>query len=71
MKIDERNIEVLDEQMVEVLRKKTPQQRLIISFKMWDSAKKQLTCYLRTLHSDWSDEKIQNELTRRLSHGAI
>jgi len=71
MKIDGRNIEVLDEQMVEVLRKKTPQQRLVIAFKMWDSAKKQLAYYLRTLHSDWSEEKIQSELIRRLSHGTI
>ncbi len=70
MKIDKRNIEVLDDQMARVLRKKTPQQRLIIAFNMWGSAKKQLTNYLRSLHSDWDEKKIQHEVTRRLSHGA-
>ncbi|MFV1950932.1 MAG: hypothetical protein ACC630_03075 [Nitrospinota bacterium] len=70
MKIDKRNIEVLDDQMALVLRKKTPQHRLIIAFNMWGSAKKQLTHYLRSLHSDWDEQKIQHEVRRRLSHGA-
>lgn len=70
MKIDKRNIEVLDDQMARVLRKKTPQQRLIIAFNMWGSAKKQLTNYLRSLHSDWDEKEIQHEVTRRLSRGA-
>lgn len=71
MKLDERNIEVLDDEMVEVLRKKTPQERLTIAFKMWNSAKKQLAYYLRNIHPDWQEEKIQLELARRLSHGVV
>lgn len=71
MELDKRNIEVLDELMIEVLRKKTPQQRLTIAFNLWDSAKKQLTNYLCSLHPDWDEKKIQNEVVRRLSHGTI
>jgi hypothetical protein len=71
MDIDIRNIEVLDDQMVEVLKTKTPQQRLAIAFGMWSSARKQLTSYLRGRHLDWNEKKIQQEVVKRLSHGAI
>ena len=71
MGIDIRNIEVLDEQMVKVLKTKSPQQRLSIAFDMWSSARKQLTSYLRSQHLDWDEKKIQQEVVKRLSHGAI
>lgn len=71
MTIDMRNIEVLDDQMIEVLKAKKPEERLAIAFNMWSSAKKQLTNYLRSLYLDWDEKKIQQELVRRLSHGAI
>ncbi|MEW6606930.1 MAG: hypothetical protein AB1414_05680 [bacterium] len=71
MKLEKRNLEVLDELMVEVLRKKTPQERLIIAFNLWDSAKKQLTNYLSSLHPDWDKGKVQQEVVRRLSYGTI
>ena len=70
MGIDKRNIEILDERMIKVLREKTPQQRLIVAFNMWDSAKKQLTTYLQSIHSDWNEKEIHREVTKRLSHGA-
>lgn len=66
-----RNIEILDDDMVRVLKAKTPQERLKIAFGMWTSAKKQLTCYLKSLHPEWSDEKVQSEVKKRLSHGAV
>ena len=69
MAIDERNIEVIDDIMVRILRKKTPQQRLAIAFSLWTSAKKQLSNYLRAEHPSWSDSKIQKEVAKRLSHG--
>ncbi len=71
MDIDIRNIEVLDDQMIEVLKTKTPQQRLAIAFGMWSSAKKQLTNYLRGQYLDWDEKKIHQEVVKRLSHGAI
>ena len=71
MDIDIRNIEVLDDQMIEVLKTKTPQQRLAIAFGMWSSAKKQLTNYLHSRYLDWDEKKINQEVVKRLSHGAI
>ena len=71
MKIDERNIEVLDEVMSQVLKRKTAQERLAIAFDMWSSARKQLTSCFHSWHSDWNEKKIEYEVARRLSHGAI
>jgi len=70
MKSLERNIEVLDDRMVDVLKRKNPIERLAIAFGLWRSARKQLMHYLHTIHPDWSDEKIQREVAKRLSHGA-
>ncbi len=69
MKIDKRNLETIDNVMTQVLRDKTPQQRLAIAFSMWNSAKIQLKNHLRSQHSDWNEETIQKEVARRLSHG--
>jgi hypothetical protein len=71
MSIDERNIEVIDDIMVQVLREKTPQERLAIAFSMWSSAKRMLTNYLSSLHPDWDDKHIHDEVVKRLSHGAV
>ena len=65
------HIEVLDKQMVAILKAKTPQQRLAITFGMWCAAKKELTYYLRSQHKDWSEEQIFMEVAKRLSHGSI
>ena len=70
-KIATQHIEVPDREMVEFLKKKTPQERLEMGFQMWESAKKQLNHHLITIHPDWSAAKIHNELVKRLSHGAI
>jgi len=71
MKIDERNIEVIDDHMAHILRQKTPQERLMIAFKMWDFAKSQLTEYLHSRYPDMDEEKIRIEVIKRLSHGNI
>jgi hypothetical protein len=70
-KLVERNIEVLDDLMVKVLKDKTPQERIMITFNMWSSARRQLTNFLHSLHSEWSEEEIQQEVAKRLSHGIV
>jgi len=71
MVIDERNIEIIDDVMAKILRERTPQQRLVIAFNLWASARKQLSNYLRAEHPDWSDSMIQKEVAKRLSHGVV
>lgn len=70
MRLDKGQIEVVDDTMAEVLKRKTPAERLGIGFAMWTSANRMLTSHLKNLHPDWDDEKVREEVARRLSHGA-
>jgi hypothetical protein len=66
-----RRFEVMDEGMVEVLRKKTPAERLAIAQGMWRYARDLLRATLWGQHRDWSEEQINRETARRLSHGTV
>lgn len=70
-RLDDGQIEVLDDVVAEILRKKTPAERLKQAFDMWHSARIQLTYYLKSLHPEWEEKQIQTEVARRLSHGAV
>lgn len=71
MRLDRGQIEIMDEVMVEVLRLKTPQERIRIGFNIWVSAQKMLTSHFKKSHPDWDEKKVQQEVARRLSHGAV
>lgn len=66
-----RQIESVDEAMAEIYREKTPAQRLQIAFGLWRSAKILLFNLLRSVHPEWDEKRIQREVVRRISHGAI
>lgn len=70
-KLEPRRIEVVDDVMAEILRKKTPAERLQIGFSLWTSARKMLTAHLKSIHSDWDDKQISREVAKRLSHGIV
>lgn len=70
MRLDRGQIEVMDEAMTEVLRRKTPAERLAIGFGLWRSARKLLRGQLASLHPDWDAQRLAQEVARRLSHGA-
>ena len=63
-------IEVMDDDMAEILKKKTPAERLGIAFALWTSARDMLTTMLASQHPNWSKERVATEAARRLSHGA-
>ncbi len=71
LRLDEGQIEVVDDVMVEVLRNKTPDERIRIGFNLWTSARNMLLVYLKKTHPDWNEEKLNREVARRLSHGAV
>jgi len=71
MRLEGRQIESVDEAMVEIYKKKTPSQRLQIAFGLWRSAKIMLTNNLRSLHPEWDEKRLQREVAGRISHGAI
>lgn len=69
MRLDAGQIEVVDQAMAEVLRQKTPAERLKIGFALWDSSKRILTAHLSAEHTDWAPSRVSAEVVRRLSHG--
>ena len=71
MKIDPRNIEVLDDDMAEVFRSMTGAQRLKIANDMFESARRMIASHLASEHPDWDERRLQEETARRLSHGAV
>ncbi len=64
-------VEIMDEIMVDVLRKKTPAERLEIASGMWESARVMIGGVLRQEHPEWSEEEVLREIARRISHGRV
>lgn len=69
MILDWRRIEVVDDLMAEVLHRKTPAERIRIGFGLWRSARRLLRAQLASLHPDWDQQGIDQEVARRLSRG--
>ena len=71
LRLDSGQIEVVDDSMAEVLRRKTPAERIRIGFNLWTSARNMLMTHLKKTHPEWDIEKLKQEVARRLSHGAV
>lgn len=69
LRLDKGQIEVVDDAMAEVLKRKTPAERIGIGFNIWISARDMLNTYLKKSHPEWNEEVIRREVVRRLSHG--
>ena len=64
------NVELMDDTMADVLRAKSPAERLAIANGMWRSARRMIEAILHAERPDWSDDRIRREVARRMSHGA-
>ncbi len=71
MNIDARQIEVVNPEMVDVLRKMTGAERLAVANRMFVFARDLLISHLGAQHPDWDDTRIKTETARRLPHGAV
>lgn len=63
--------EVIDDQMAEVLRRKSDAQRLRSVDAFWNSARAVIRAAIRTEHPDWSLPRVQAEIDRRISNGVL
>lgn len=70
-KLDSKQIEAVDTLTAEILKKKTPAERLEIAFGLWRSTSKLLFFCVKSLHPDWDEKRIEREVVRRLSRGAV
>ena len=62
-------IEILDDAMVEVLRRKTPAERLAMVFAANRTMRLRLEGHLRSVHPDWDAPAVMREIARRMSGG--
>lgn len=65
------SFEMLDNDMVEVLRQKSEVERLRIAGKLWTSARVIVRGAVRTEHPDWDETRVNHEIARRMSHGVV
>lgn len=71
LRLDPGQIEVIDDIMAEILRRKTPAERIKIGFGIWTSARNMLIAHLKSLRPEWNTERLEREVARRISHGAV
>ena len=69
--LDLSRMEVPDDAVVEVLRRLTPGERLAIANRMWVSARQVVEFVVRRDHPNWNGEQVQQEIARRMLHGAV
>jgi hypothetical protein len=65
------HIEQVDDQMAAVLRAKSGAERLAIANGLFVFARRMLMSLLRNDHPDWDEARLQREVSRRISHGAV
>lgn len=64
-------IEMMDDAMAEVLRRKTPAERLAIGLGLWRLARDNIKAALTQWNPEWSPEQVDREVAARMSHGAV
>jgi hypothetical protein len=60
-------IELLDDAMVDVLRRKTPTERVAMIFAADRTMRLRLEGHLRSVHPDWNTPTVMREIARRMS----
>ena len=70
MPLDPKRYEMIDDQMAEILRAKTPIERLKMAESMQRMTRGLIRDKLRFDHPDWTAEQIDREVARRFLHGA-
>jgi len=69
-RLDDGQIEVIDAAQADVLRRKTPAQRVAMINACNRTMRLLIEGRLRSRHPDWDDTTVQAEIARRMSRGA-
>lgn len=62
--------EVVDDNVAAILRAKSPAERIQMAAEANDMARLLIVGAIRATHSDWSDERVQEELAKRMLNAA-
>jgi len=68
-RLDDGQIEVVDDAVAEILRRKTPAERVAMIFDCNKTMRLLIEGRLRSVHADWDDERIGAEVARRMTRG--
>ncbi len=63
--------DVIDDAMATVLREKSDFERLQIGFEMWHSAQRMIRAIIVNEHPEWSQEEVEQQVAKRMSHGTV
>ena len=64
-------IEMIDDQMAEIIKQKSPAERLAIAHSMWRMARDTMRSFIAQQNPNWTSEQIDREVASRISHGAV
>lgn len=67
--VNPNRIEVIDDQMAEILRSKTPAERIEMIGAANRTARRLAAAGVRFQHPDWDNSQVQAEVIRRVSGG--
>jgi hypothetical protein len=62
------HIEIVSDEMVDMLRTKTPLERLLMGDRMFIQARQMMVAAIRGSHPEWHDMQIRDHIVKRL-HG--
>jgi hypothetical protein len=68
-RLDDEQIEVVDDAVAEVLRRKTPAERVAMIGGMNRLARQLLAAQVRWRHPEWSQDQVAAGVARRLARG--
>jgi hypothetical protein len=69
-RLDDGQIEMVDDVVAESLRRKTPAERVVLALAANRLVRLRIEGHLRTLHPDWDNGRIQAEIARRMLLGS-
>ena len=67
--LDQVRFEVVDDDVAEILRRKTPAERIQMALDANRLVRLRIEGHLRTVHPDWDASQIQAEIARRMLLG--
>ena len=70
LRLDRGQIEVIDDKIAEIMKTKSGQERLNMVWDAWTFFEKTIRAYLKNRHLEWTEEQIQKEIVRRVTHGS-
>lgn len=63
-------MEVVHADVSRILRTKPGVERLRLAHEAWELARERLTAFLAAVHPDWSQDRVRQEVARRLRRDA-